>query len=381
MVRRSGPTAGAILGRPLAALAIVLAGCGGPTYDRGDAAPAAQASRPAPEAAVPREAAGATPPGGPPRGAASGPSAAGSGSPPAGGAPPAAAAPWPPPPFAPPEERTAAPGDGTWRPLLAAEGRPIDAERPLLVTTTVHPDRYKKFVEVAIVALDLGRLELELVAGTEEPENAAIGRDRRPGVVHPDHLAGLLVATNGGYKARHGRHGMKLGPDVFVPPNPTSCTVARTDGGRIVIGPWERVAPLEPTFRWMRQGPACLLDGGALHPDLATEHGRKKWGAAEDGKRDIRRSAWALGPGGVLFFAIGEWTTADLLAKALATAGATDAVQMDINWSFTRFVLYGRDDARAPVASSPILQKLKFGPREYWQKPAERDFFYAWKAR
>ena len=54
---------------------------------------------------------------------------------------------------------------------------------------------------------------------------------------------------------------------------------------------------------------------------------------------------------------------------------------MDINWSFTLFVLYGRDEAGAPAASSPILQKLKFGPREYWQKPAERDFFYAWKAR
>jgi len=52
-------------------------------------------------------------------------------------------------------------------------------------------------------------------------------------------------------------------------------------------------------------------------------------------------------------------------------------VQMDINWSFTRFVLYGRDESGEPVASSPILEKLKFGAREYWQKASERDFFYA----
>lgn len=275
------------------------------------------------------------------------------------------APPFPPASFGPPHARTAKSGDGTWRALA-----------PGVSTTTVHPDPVKGFVEVAIVALDTSQLELELVAGTEEPENASLGMDKRPGIVVPAHLPKLVVATNGGYKARHGRHGIRIGADVFVPAKADSCTIARRADDRVVVGSWSKVTGEESTLKWFRQGPACLIEGGVLHPDLASEYGRKKWGAAEDGKKDIRRSAYALGPGGALYFAIGEWTTADLLAGALKAAGVTDAVQMDINWSFTRFVLYERGVAGEPVATSPILEKLKFGPREYWQKASERDFFY-----
>ncbi len=359
------------LNLPATAIALLAAACGGAGYDRATSE-RHRAPPPPPAVSAPVDVASAAP-------AAAPLPPASPAAPPA--APRAGTQTLPPAAFPPPHERTARPGDGTWRALAAAAGNPIDEAAPLLFTTTVHPDPYKAFVEVAIVALDLSRLDLELVSGTEEPENAALGREKRPGAVAPAHLPQLLLATNGGYKARHGRHGIKIGGDTFVPPNPESCTVARLADDRIVIGPWSRVQPHEATLKWMRQGPACLLDGGVPHESLASEHGRKKWGAAEDGKKDIRRSAWALGPGGAVYFAVGEWTTADLLTNALRAAGVTDAVQMDINWSFTRFVLYGRDDAGAPVASSPILEKLKFGPREYWQKPSERDFFYAWRAR
>jgi hypothetical protein len=366
------------IGAALAAAAVVLgAAWGGSAYDR-ESAPRSR-SLPADSAPSDRAApvVAASPPPTPHTVAPAAPSA----SPPAASIARPSTVALPPAAFAPPHARTAKPGDGTWRPLHASAGKPVDTTAPLAFTTTVHPDPYKAFVEVAIVALDTSRLDLELVPGTEEPENAAIGKDRRPGVVAPVHLPGLIIATNGGYKARHGKHGAQVGGDVFVPPNPESCTIARTADDRIVIGSWPRVETQAAGAKWVRQGPACLLEGGVLHEALASEYGRKKWGAAEDGKKDIRRSAWALGPGGALYFAIGEWTTADLLASALKTAGVTEAVQMDINWSFTRFVLYGRDDAGAPVASSPILEKLKFGPREYWQKPSERDFFYLWKAR
>ena len=353
--------------------AMLVAACGGATYDRephahGRRPPTANPARlsdaPFPTAAS--SASAATP------SASAAPSAsawAGSGG-------PSASPSYPPVDFPPLHARTAKPGDGTWRSLASPPNKGADA-KPYVVTTTVHPDPIKAFVEVAIVALDTSRLQLQLVSGTDEPENAAIGKDKRPGVVAPGDLGKLVLATNGGYKARHGRHGMRVGADVFVPARPDSCTIARRADDRMYVGAWSKVSGEENTLKWFRQGPPCLIEGGALHPDLASEYGRKKWGAAEDGKKDIRRSAYALGPGGTLYFAIGEWTTADLLAHALRAAGVTDAVQMDINWSFTRFVLYGRDGGGEPVASSPILEKLKFGPREYWQKASERDFFYA----
>jgi hypothetical protein len=185
---------------------------------------------------------------------------------------------------------------------------------------------------------------------------------------------------NGGFKRRHGQNGMSLGADVLVPFHDDGCVVARTAEG-FVLGPHRELAAQAASFRWARQTPPCLVHEGKRHPDVAGEYGQKKWGAAEDGNKEIRRSALAISADGeTLYFAIGDWVNAEALADAMIAIGARTALELDINYSFTRFVLYEGAPGDEPIATSPLLKELKFGRTEYWKSPSARDFFYlAWR--
>lgn len=280
--------------------------------------------------------------------------------------------PFPPAAIAAPNARNEKPGDGAWSPL------PVSGMSPSpLATTVLHPHKIKPFVIVALVAIDLSRVSVGLVAGVEEPKSDAVPREHRPGLVPEGDLPRLIAAMNGGFKRRHGEHGMKIGDDLFVPPKDDACTLARTSSGALRIGSWTRLAPDEKDFVFYRQGPPCLVEEGVKNPDTAGSWSVKKWGASETGDREIRRSAFALSPDGeTLYFAIGDWIHPEVLADALVAANVGAAAQFDINYSFTRFVLYGRDADGEPVASSPLLSKLKFSTTEYWKAPSARDFFY-----
>lgn len=278
---------------------------------------------------------------------------------------------FPPPAFQPPVERTAAEGDGTWVPLPAgAHGAPM-------VRTTVHPHAFKKFVYVAVVAVDLTRVALKLVAGTHEPESKRVPRAERSGLVPAADQGRLLAVLNGGFKAKHGGYGMGVGKRVFIPAKPEhSCTVALYHDGSVRIG---RFGELDHTglAAW-RQTPPCLARHGQPSPDLHNAWKRRRWGMNAKGKKDIRRSAIGTRDGGrVLLYGLGEWITPRGLAEAMLAAGAENVAELDINWSYTRFILFRASaEGGAPGASGTLIPEIKHRPGEYVSRPSTRDFFY-----
>ncbi|MEB2325110.1 MAG: hypothetical protein OZ921_21530, partial [Sorangiineae bacterium] len=276
---------------------------------------------------------------------------------------PAPASPrFPPAAVTPPNERTAAPGDGAWSELA-----------PGLAKTLVHPHAFKKHVVVTVVAMELARLEVHLAAGTLEPEAKGVPAERRTGLVPADQRARLVAVFNGGFKERHGGFGMRLGDDDFTPPKPAACTVVLTKDSRVAIGTWERVAERARESAGWRQTPPCLIEDGAPHPDLKSEYKSRKWGMSAEGKTDIRRSALAVDEsGGVLYFALGEWLTAPELARGLLALGVRDAAELDVNYSYTRFLTYPADGG-APVG---LVKDVKHARGEYTDRPSARDFFY-----
>jgi hypothetical protein len=279
---------------------------------------------------------------------------------------------FPPKTLTPPVERTKKPNDGVWAPMKTPGLDP-----PAFAQTILHPHKIKPFVIVSAVAIDLSRVRLELIAGSEEPESDAIPKADRTGRLPESDVPLLLAATNGGFKRRHGQHGMSLGATTLVPPKPESCTLIAKADGKYAIGTWPAIESEAKGARFTRQSPACLVEGGAAHPDVDNEFRAKKWGGAEDGEKEIRRSAYALSKDGeTLYFVIGDWVNAASLATALVALGVDAAMEFDINYSYTRFVLYDRDPSGAPIASSPLLPELKFSKTEYWQTPSYRDFFY-----
>ena len=352
----------------VAALA-VLSACGGTREEHaGAAVPRPERPPPPLEPASPEPASSAPPaPSAPPSAAAAAAAPA-----------PASRGAFPPPRFDPPVVRTARPGDGAWS--VDARARSPKDGPPAVYTAVVHPHPIKPFVEVAVVALDLERVALRLVAGTEEPESKTVPRDRRTGLVAPEDMAGLVAVWNGGFKARHGGFGMRIGPDRYVPPRDEACVVLLAEDGGVRIGSWAGLSSEERRAFASRQTPPCLVEAGSLHADLDSEPGAKKWGAAEGGARDIRRSAVGLDASGrTLFYAMGEWTTARDLAVAMRAAGAAVAAELDINWSFTFFVFFG-DAGGKPEARGTLLPKTKAPSRGFVDKPVHRDFFYvAWR--
>ena len=252
---------------------------------------------------------------------------------------------------------------------------------PVMARALVHPNPFKGFAFVDVVAFDLAATELHFVAGTIEPESTVVPSAERSGLVRREHFASLLAVFNGGFMARHGQYGMMLEGAVLVPPREDACHVFMRADGTVGIssssGPNNALAE----HRWWRQTPPCLVEEGEINPRLAQEHASRRWGAAVGGARDIRRSAIGLDASGTtMFYGFGEWVTARELAVGMRQVGAASAAELDINWSYTKFFLFERPAGpgafEPPRIRESIVPKLEYDATRYTVRAAERDFFY-----
>ncbi len=248
----------------------------------------------------------------------------------------------------------------------------------VMYQATVHPHPIKGFMYVVVVAIDRSRVDLHLVAGTLEPASKAVPPERRPGLVPQGHQADLIAVFNGGFMAKHGAFGMMVDGDTFLPPREDACTVALFRDRSIRIETWKDLKASEPEMAAYRQAAPCIIEKGVEHPNLETDRRPRPWGSSETGEVEIRRSALGLDASGrVLLYGLGEWVTVKALAGAMKAAGAVNAAQLDINWSYTRFLLFGRPAPGGPLqVTSTLIPKIKHSRDGYVTNPSERDFFY-----
>lgn len=282
------------------------------------------------------------------------------------------------PPFAPPapgpmHENLAAKGDGKWVPMRDPR-RPEDP--PRMFKTLLHADKNRSWSEVFVVALDLRQVEIHPVAGYQEPAPATPEAEKyeRFAKIPEKHHGVLLAAFNGGFMAEHGQYGMKLDGVTLLPPNEKGCTLAQYDDGSLRVASWPAVAPDEPRLAWYRQAPPCMYEDGKLNAQLAGNF-KGRWGATLDGNTVIRRSAVGLNEArDILYVAITNHTTARVLADAMHHAGAVTVAQMDVNWSYPKFVTYEPEEGELkPVA---LASGFEFEDTLYLRSRSMRDFFY-----
>jgi hypothetical protein len=278
-------------------------------------------------------------------------------------------------------ESWSAPGDGIW--LAMPDSRHPEAA-PAMFKTLLHPDKSRSWAEVFVVAIDLRRVDIHLVPGTKEPE-ATVEEAKtfeRPGVVPPADRDVVLAAFNGGFKTEHGEYGMKVGSTTLVPPKSEVCAVARYADGRTTVAPWDSIAASAEDMVWWRQTPNCMIEQGKLHVRLQDEKLAKKWGATLDGETVIRRSAIGVSKdGSTLFVSISNHTTARVIADGVRHAGAVNVAQLDVNFSYPKFVTFepkrelaeGEEPKRIATA---LADGFEFSEDEYIRQKARRDFFY-----
>jgi hypothetical protein len=284
--------------------------------------------------------------------------------------PPPRAKTFPPGDIAPPFARSAVEGDGRWQPL--GEARAADGA-PLLVTSVLHPHEASKFITLTLVAIDLGATRLGFLPGADDVGKLKV--PFTPGLVPADQQQRLIAVFNGGFMPQHGRWGMRVGETTILPPRDPGCTVAILASGDVRIRRWPELAPQDAEIHALRQTPPCLVEQGALHPDLV-QNRDKAWAGRTPGIVTRRRSAIGLSKDGrILYYAIGVETPPKMLGAGLIAAGIHDAAQLDINWNWTRFFVFS-SSADGRLAVSQTLADVEHGKRDYVERASERDFFY-----
>ncbi len=269
-----------------------------------------------------------------------------------------------------------APGDGEW---VGVRDARHPEEPPRMFKTLLHPDKGRSWAEVFVIAIDLKQVELFPIAGTQEPQPDSDEAKKyvREGKIPIASQTELLAAFNGGFMTEHGGYGMKLDGVTIAKPKPRACTIALYKDGSLRIASWPELQSGEDDMLWFRQTPECMWENDKLHAGLQAGAGLKKWGSTVDGETVIRRSGIGLNPErSVLFVAITNHTSARVLADGLHHAGATDVAQLDVNWSYPKFVTFepiGRTSVLHPV---PLAPGFEYSDDEYLRKKEKRDFFY-----
>jgi hypothetical protein len=283
---------------------------------------------------------------------------------------------FPPKDFPPPSPKSAAAGDGHWTPFGdAALGERAATEPRAVVRTVVHPHPESRFITVTVAAMDLDRLSVNLVPGTEDLAWAKLKPGESAGLVPGNDRDALVLVMNGGFQPKHGRWGLAANGVVVTPPRKEGCTVALYGTTSVRIAPWPALAGSASEMTSYRQTPPCILDGGAVHSALLKGLD-KAWAGHTADLTTRRRSAIGIdATGHVLFYAIGEEASPRWIAEALLIAGATAAAQLDINWYWTRFLLFGIEGG-ALHATSTLIPKMEHLRTEYVERASSRDFLY-----
>jgi hypothetical protein len=194
---------------------------------------------------------------------------------------------------------------------------------------------------VTVVSFSPTRVRLVLHAGSVEP--SAVGGWRYGPSVGRAERRVLVAAFNGGFKMRDARGGWRSEGRTITPLVRGGASVVIYRDGGVDIGAWGTEVP-QPGRRVasVRQNLQLLVDHGRAL--LTHPRGQAQldawWGHAFQGQPLIARSALGVTATGALVWAAGDRTTVAALARALIHAGATRALELDINAPLVRGFLF-----------------------------------------
>ena len=237
--------------------------------------------------------------------------------------------------------------------------------------TFMHPDSARNYAVASIVRIDMSKFTLNIVAGTKEP-GAAIGKPG-PGVVPKSiQTSGKLVAAfAGGFQYRDGGYGMVVAKTTYLPLQNDLATIIGHADGKIEIVNYQG-QPLASDVVFVRQNCPPLIENGVIGTEDETN--KKLWGRTLTSNIYTWRSGIGITAEGNLVYAVGNSLTPTTLAVALQSAGAVNAMQLDINPFWVRFNIFN-NYKNGNYTSYPIVKGLQDGASNYLHG-YEKDFFY-----
>ncbi len=263
-------------------------------------------------------------------------------------------------------------GEGVWRdhPLSLFPGQEV------MAYTFVRPDPDRSYASVTLVQMDMSVMQMGSVAGTKQP-GGPVGKPG-PGVIPKDILASgnLISAFDGGFQYKDGQYGMIVGSTTYLPlKNDLGTLVGYKDGSLKIVDYSGQSFGSDMLF--IRQNCPMLIQDGNI--SVSDPKNKLLWGRLAAGTVGIYtwRSGIGLTAKGNLIFAVGNNLTPDTLAAALKTAGAVNAIQLDINPIWVRFNIF-EPAGGGKYTSTTLTKELTDGSKEYLNGYA-KDFFYLYK--
>ncbi len=250
----------------------------------------------------------------------------------------------------------------------APDGAPLMARALIMVD----PDR--SYAGVALVRMDLSRLQLHIMAGNLEPAHPD-GIDKLIadlGYIAPDDQSRVMAAFNGGFKAVHGHYGMMVNRVILLEPVDGMATLAVYEDGSVGLGAWGSDIVLSSDMVAFRQNCPPLVRNGELNSLLVT-YSEKAWGITNTSDVTWRTGVGLTQDRRYLIYAVGNGTTVQFLAEALLRAGAYNGMELDINQYYAHFVTYSQGESEL-VAQRLLKQMINI--RKLYLAPQPRDFFY-----
>lgn len=254
-----------------------------------------------------------------------------------------------------------------------------DAAPSAFYRTFVRPDEERPYAKCLLVAMDMRQLEVDMEAGTEDPQ--PLTGPHGPGKLprDPAITTRIVAAFNGAFKTEHGHYGMMVKKRVLLPPQPGAATVLTTKDGRVGLGTWGAnktvtgvVGLPDEDIVSFRQNLDALVDRGNLNPS-----GRSLWGYSAPGKGiQTERSGICITTTGHMIYAWGDDVSATTLAKAMKMAGCEYGMHLDMNPYHTGFMFTNIEDVAKKKYKSELLSSGMEIPKERFIEWAPKDFFY-----
>lgn len=260
--------------------------------------------------------------------------------------------------------------EGIWKnkPLKLFQGEEV------MAYTFTRPDPNRPFAIVTVLQADTTKIGIESVAGKKQP-GGPVGKTG-PGIVPKEVInSGKLVAAfDGGFQYRDGQYGMIVGDVTYLPlKNDLGTIVGYKDGTFKIVNYTGQ--PLRDNIAFIRQNCPILIDNG----DMAVTNPKNKllWGRTLTTDIYTWRSGIGITKSGSLLFAVGNNLTPATLATALKSAGAVNAIQLDINPSWVRFNIF-EPQGFGKYGTTTLTKDLKDGSKGYLNG-YEKDFFYLYQ--
>lgn len=262
------------------------------------------------------------------------------------------------------------PGEGVWTSIN------VGTSDAIMARTFLRPDVQRPYAVVTLVKMNMSRFSLGIVAGTWEPgENFRHGTGFIPKQIVDSNM--LIAAFNGGFKRTDGKYGMMVGQDTYVPLQQGLATllVYQDAKPQIVKYIGQNLGNKNKIVGIRQNGPLLVENG--VNVSAAPAWNTQTWGLTTTNSMYTWRSGIGITKNGNLVYAVGPSLIPQTLAEALKAAGAVNAMQLDINPVWVRYVLF-TSKGNGVYTYASLNNQMVNGGYEYLHG-YQKDFFYLYK--